>query len=236
MNRGGRVNKKFFAGSYGYLKALFWAVLLAFFVKASLAEAYRVPSSSMEDTLLIGDFVLSNKVIFGGRIPFTGWRLPDIRHPQQGDIITFKWPGDRKTDYVKRCVAVAGQVVEVRDKILYVDGKVFPDPAHAKYIGQGRPFDKGDRRDNFGPFTVPPGTIFAMGDNRDNSYDSRYWGPVPLDLVEGKVMAIQWSIAPDDNAPKIDPARFTSIPVTFWHSITHFVGRIRWDRTVRVVS
>lgn len=236
MNRGGRVNKKFFAGSYGYLKALFWAVLLAFFVKASLAEAYRVPSSSMEDTLLIGDFVLSNKVIFGGRIPFTGWRLPDIRHPQQGDIITFKWPGDRKTDYVKRCVAVAGQVVEVRDKILYVDGKVFLDPAYAKYIGQGRPFDKGDRRDNFGPFTVPPGTIFAMGDNRDNSYDSRYWGPVPLDLVEGKVMAIQWSIAPDDNAPKIDPARFTSIPVTFWHSITHFVGRIRWDRTVRVVS
>jgi signal peptidase I len=229
-------HKKLVAGSYGYLKALFWAVLLAFFVKASLAEAYRVPSSSMEDTLLIGDFVLSNKVIFGGRIPFVGWRLPEIRHPRQGDIITFKWPGDRKTDYVKRCVAVEGQVVEVRDKVLYVDGKIFPDPAHAKYVGRGRPLDKSDRRDYFGPFTVPPGTIFAMGDNRDNSYDSRYWGPVPLELVEGKVLAIQWSIAADDNAPTIDPAHMTSIPVTFWHSITHFVGRIRWDRTVRVVS
>ncbi|MDD4051639.1 MAG: signal peptidase I [candidate division Zixibacteria bacterium] len=230
------MDKKILAGSYGYLKALFWAVLLAFFVKASLAEAYRVPSSSMEDTLLIGDFVVSNKLLYGGRIPFFGWRLPEIRHPRPGDVITFKWPGDRKTDYVKRCVAVEGQVVEVRDKVLYVDGKAFPDPARAKYIAKGKPLDKNDRRDYFGPFTVPPETIFAMGDNRDNSYDSRYWGPVPLELVEGKVIGIQWSIAPDDNAPKIDPAHFTSIPVTFWHTITNFVGRIRWDRTVRSVS
>jgi len=229
------VDKKIVAGSYGYLKALFWAVLLAFLVKASLAEAYRVPSSSMEDTLLIGDFVLSNKLLFGGRIPFVGWRLPEIRQPRQGDIITFKWPGDHKTDYVKRCVAVAGQVVEIRDKVLYVDGKVFPEPEHGKYVEKDQPLDKSDRRDYFGPYTVPAGTVFAMGDNRDNSYDSRYWGPVPLELIEGKVMAIQWSIAPDDKAPQIDPARFATIPPTVWNSVTHFLGRIRWNRTARGV-
>ncbi len=228
--------KKAASEAFGYAKAIFWAVLLALFVKTSIAEAYRVPSSSMEDTLLIGDFVLSNKLIYGGRIPFTHYRLPEIRQPRPGDIITFKWPGDRKTDYVKRCVAVAGQVVELRDKVLYVDGKVFANPPYSKFSDAGQPFDPKDKRDFFGPYRVPAGTVFAMGDNRDNSYDSRFWGPVPLDLVEGKVVAVQWSIADDQGAPKIDLARMSSIPSTVWHTMVHFYGRIRWDRTVKVVS
>ena len=230
------MSKRLISNTYGYLKVLFWAAMFAFVVKASLAEAYRIPSSSMEDTLLVGDFVLSNKVIFGARLPFTSFRFPAIRTPRPGDIITFKWPGDRKTDYVKRCVAVAGQVVEVRDKELYVDHQPFPNPPHSKFTDPRVQANKNDHRDNFGPVQVPAGTVFAMGDNRDNSFDSRFWGPVPLELIEGKVEAIQWSIAPDDSAPKIALADLRTVPLLVWHTLTHFGSRIRWDRTVRSVS
>ncbi len=228
--------KKAQSGIFEYIKSLAIALVLAIVIKTSIVEAYKIPSSSMEDTLLIGDFILANKFLYGAQVPLLDWRFPAIRKPQPGDVIIFKYPVDRKTNYIKRCVAVAGQEVALRDKVLYIDNKRFPDAPTGKYTERLEGANPADPRVNFGPYRVPPGHIFAMGDNRDNSSDSRYWGPVPLDLVEGKVMAIQWSIAPDDNAPKIDPARFTSIPVTFWHSITHFVGRIRWDRTVRVVS
>lgn len=227
---------KIVSGTYSYLKAIIVAILAALIIKTSIAEAYRIPSSSMEDTLLIGDFVVSNKFLYGAKIPFIGVRLPAIRPPEPGDIITFKWPGDGITDYVKRCVAVAGQTVEVRDKVLYVDGEVFEDPEFSKHV-DGRVLPaKRDRRDNFGPYVVPPGTVFAMGDNRDQSYDSRFWGPVPLELIEGKVMIIQWSIAPDEEATEIDLADLSTIPRATWDTVTRFAQRVRWGRTLQVTE
>jgi len=216
----------------GYVKPMLWAILLALFVKTTIAEPYRIPSSSMEDTLLIGDFVVSNKMIYGGKIPFLGWRLPAIREPRQGDIITFKWPGDGRTDYVKRCVATAGQEVQISEKVLYVDGIEFPNPEYSKFEDSNI-YRSGRNaiRDNFGPYRVPEGCVFAMGDNRDRSYDSRFWGPVPLELIEGKVEIIQWSIAPDEGAPDISMADLSSIPLTAFYSALNFWGRIRWERT-----
>jgi len=227
---------KMFSETRDYVKALVFALFIAFIIKTSIVEAYGIPSSSMEDTLLIGDLIVSNKLLYGARLPFIGYRFPAIREPQPGDIITFKWPGDGQTDYVKRCVAVAGQTVEVRDKILYVDGEPFPDPQYSKHVDDHY-FPPGKNpRDNFGPFIVPPGTVFAMGDNRDRSYDSRFWGPVPLELIEGKVELIQWSIMPDETAPKIDLADLGSVPLAVWHNVTHFLGRVRWNRTVEAVD
>lgn len=223
---------KLFSHTVDYTKALAFAVFMAFVIKTSIAEAERIPSGSMEDTLLIGDLIVVNKIIYGAPVPLTGFRLPAVRQPQPGDIITFKWPGDRRTNYVKRCVAVAGQIVEVRDKVLFIDGARFPDPALSKFVDTGVPAGDNTPRDNFGPYRVPPGTVFAMGDNRDSSYDSRFWGPVPLNLIDGKVEFIQWSIAPDATAPAIDLADLGSIPRTVVHTATHFIGRIRWERTV----
>jgi len=229
------IKKRTLANSLSYGKAIIWSLIIAFIVKGSIAEAYRIPSSSMEDTLLIGDFVVSNKIIFGATIPFTSKRFPAIREPQQNDIVTFIWPGDMKTDYVKRVVATAGQVILIKDKVLTVDGEVFPNPKHAKFIDASIHSAAQDHRDNFGPYTVPRGYVFVMGDNRDNSYDSRFWGPLDINLIRGKVMFIQWSIADDESAPKLDIADIATIPETAWHTMTHFIGRIRWDRTLDIV-
>lgn len=230
------MKSKMFSETRDYLKALIFALFIAFIIKTSIVEAYGIPSSSMEDTLLIGDLIVSNKLLYGARVPFTSYRFPAIRKPRPGDIITFKWPGDGQTDYVKRCVAVEGQTVEVRDKVLYVDGEPIPEPQYSKHVDDRLLPPGKNPRDNFGPFVVPPGTVFAMGDNRDRSYDSRFWGPVPLELIEGKVEMIQWSIAPDETAPHIDLADLGSVPLTVWHNVTHFLGRIRWSRTVETVE
>ncbi|MFH1701119.1 MAG: signal peptidase I [Candidatus Zixiibacteriota bacterium] len=222
--------------SFDYAKAILFAVVAAFIIKTSIAEAYKVPSSSMEDTLLVGDLIISNKFLYGVKIPFTNWRLPAVRPPQPGDIITFKYPLDGKTDYVKRCVAVEGQIVEVKNKILYVDGEIFPDAEFSKYIDGKNPDRFVPQRDNFGPYRVPQGSVFAMGDNRDNSRDSRFWGIVPLEFIEGYVFMIQWSIAEDKDATQIDMTDLTTIPGSVWDNTTRFLGRIRWDRFAKTVD
>jgi signal peptidase I len=210
--------------------------LIAVLIKSSIAEAYLVPSSSMEDTLLIGDFVISNKFIYGAKLPLVGWRLPGIRKPQPGDIITFKYPVDGRTDFVKRCIATEGQIITIKDKVLYIDGQVSPLPEFSKYADDRIIDNPNVPRDNFGPYKVPTGKIFAMGDNRDNSNDSRFWGSVPLELIEGKVMFIQWSIAPDEQALAFDPADLTTVPGMVAHNLIHFWDRIRWNRFFKGVN
>ncbi len=173
-----------------YAEIIVLAVALALFVRTFFIQAFRIPSESMEDTLLVGDFLFANKLIYGPKLPLVDWRLPAIREPKPGDIIIFKYPVDPKVDYIKRCVAVEGQTVELVDNKLYVDG-VMQDEEFTKYVFGSRP----DRR--FGPFKVPEGHIFMMGDNRDNSADSRAWGPVDKNLVSGKAMFIYFSWNPN---------------------------------------
>ena len=172
-----------------YTEIIVLAVALALFVRTFFVQAFRIPSESMEDTLLVGDFLFANKLIYGPKLPLVNIRLPAIRQPKPGDIIIFKYPGDPKVDYIKRCVATEGQTVELIDNHLYVDG-VLQDEKYTKYVFGSRP----DR--HFGPFTVPPGHIFMMGDNRDNSADSRAWGPLDKHLIMGKAMFIYFSWNP----------------------------------------
>ena len=220
---------------FEYAKSLGIALVLAFVIKTSLVEAYKIPSSSMEDTLLIGDFILANKFIYGAQIPLTDWRLPAFRSPKPGDVVIFKYPVDRQTNYIKRCIAIAGQVVSLRDKVLFVDNQPFPDPPFSKYTEPLEGAPAGDQRVNYGPYRVPPGHIFVMGDNRDNSSDSRFWGPVPLTLIQGEALLIHWSWEPDSNAPEISLAHLNSIPASVAYNLIHFFQRVRWSRLESIV-
>jgi signal peptidase I len=173
-----------------YTEIIVLAVALALFVRTFFIQAFRIPSESMEDTLLVGDFLFANKLLYGPKLPLMDLRLPAIRDPKPGDIIIFKYPNDPKVDYIKRCVAVEGQTVELIDNKLFVDS-VLQDEEFTKYVFGSRP----DRR--FGPFQVPEGHIFMMGDNRDNSADSRAWGPLDKRLISGKAMFIYFSWNPN---------------------------------------
>ena len=193
-----------------YLEAIVLAVILTIVIRGLVIQAFRIPTGSMEDTLLVGDFLFVNKMIYGSEIDigfggqrFFYYRFPAIREPRPGDIIVFRYPEDPSRDFIKRCVAVAGQQVEIRDKVLYVDGKARDEPYAVHKDPRVLPREK-RQRDNFGPIVVPRGALFMMGDNRDNSDDSRFWGPLPRDLVKGKAMFLYWSWDADRRLPRLD--------------------------------
>ena len=170
-----------------YAEIVLTAVVLALIVRALVIQSYHIPSESMEDTLLKGDFLFASKFIYGAKVPFVDRRLPAVRKPRPGDIVIFKYPLDGRTDYIKRCVAVEGQTVEVYDTLLKVDGVVVEED-YAKYIHGNA------ARRSYGPMVIPPGHVFVMGDNRDNSYDSRFWGPLDMKLLRGKALFIYFSV------------------------------------------
>ncbi|HTR96666.1 MAG TPA: signal peptidase I [Candidatus Acidoferrales bacterium] len=177
-------------------EALVIAVILVSILRAFVIQAFRIPSESMCDTLLVGDFLFVNKFEYGPKIPFTHLRLPGIRAPRRGDVIVFQYPPNPSVDFIKRCIATGGQTVEVRHKDVYVDGQKLVEP-YVKHITSVEDPAGYTNRDNYKPPTVPPGMLFMMGDNRDNSYDSRFWGPVAMDLVKGHAMFIYFSTAGD---------------------------------------
>lgn len=230
-SRGREMKKDIFDVIWENVKSLLIAVVLAIIIKTSIVEAYKIPSSSMEDTLLVGDFLIANKFLYGSRIPLANWRLPSIREPKQGDVVIFKWPGDGVTNYIKRCVAIEGQTVQVKNKVLYVDGKEFPNPPLSKFT---MPLDRGVR-DNFGPYVVPKDCYFMMGDNRDHSYDSRYWGPVHKNLILGEAVFIHWSWEPDEKSPEVSISDPLSVPRLFLYNVFHFPERVRWDRLLNII-
>jgi signal peptidase I len=193
-----------------YLEAIVLAVVLTVVIRGLVVQAFRIPTGSMEDTLLVGDFLFVNKMVYGSEIDigFGGTRLvyhrfPAIRDPKPGDIIVFRYPDDPARDFIKRCVAVGGQQVEIRDKVLYVDGKPREEPYAVHKDPRVLPRET-SARDNFGPIVVPRGHLFMMGDNRDNSHDSRFWGALPRDLVKGKAMFLYWSWDQDRRLPRLN--------------------------------
>jgi signal peptidase I len=174
------------------IEAILVAVLIALFIRTFVVQAFKIPSGSMKQTLQIGDHILVNKFIYGVKIPYWRKDIIPIKNPDRGDIIVFKYPVDPNKDFIKRVIGVGGDVVEYRDKQLYVNNKrvnhdfgMHTDPHIIP--GNIRP------RDNFGPITVPENSLFVMGDNRDESFDSRFWGFVDLKAVNGKAFIIYWS-------------------------------------------
>jgi len=180
-----------------YAEAIVFAVVLTVLIRMLVVQAFRIPSGSMEDTLLVGDFLFVNKFIYGAQVtlPFTDkilFQAPKLRDPKVGDIIVFRFPEDPRQDFIKRCEGVPGDVIEVRNKQLFRNGK----PVYESYIQHVYPdtFPRGlEPRDNFGPYRVRPNHYFMMGDNRDNSRDSRYFGDVDEALMKGRALFIYWS-------------------------------------------
>ena len=181
-----------------YIEAGLWAVALTFVLRAFVIQAFRIPSESMVPTLLKGDFLFVNKFEYGPKIPFTHIRLPGIRPPRRGDVIVFQYPRNPRQDFIKRCIAVGGETIEIHNKQVIVNGDTLSEPYSIRTDPSTRP-PGFEPRDNFGPYTLARGELFMMGDNRDNSNDSRFWGPVKMDLVKGRAMFIYFST--DGNNP-----------------------------------
>lgn len=175
-----------------WVEAIVIAVILALIIRAFVVQAFKIPSGSMETTLLVGDHILVNKFIYGIKIPFTNIKILSFKKPQRGDVIVFIYPEDRKKDFIKRVVGVEGDRVEIINKKVYINGFLFNNPFAINDEKEVIP--KGIQpRDNYGPVVVPKDSLFVMGDNRDHSYDSRYWGFVKLEEVKGNAFIIYWS-------------------------------------------
>ena len=175
-----------------YAEAIVIAVLLALFIRSFIVQAFKIPSGSMKDTLFVGDHILVNKFLFGIGIPFTDIHLFPVRDPHRLDVIVFKYPEDETKDFIKRVIGTPGDTIEVRDKIVYVNGNPLNEPYAIHTQNNIYPADI-QPRDNFGPVTVPENSYFMMGDNRDQSLDSRFWGFVKRNKIEGKAFLIYWS-------------------------------------------
>ncbi|MBU8933921.1 MAG: signal peptidase I [candidate division Zixibacteria bacterium] len=195
--------------------ALIAAILLRVFV----VSAYRVNSDSMEDSLYEGDYIFVNKLAYEYG-----------SDPQLGDIVVFKYPNNPEKDFIKRIVALPGQTVQVADKILYVDGVVAQIPVHSKNVDKRIIPGDLSYRDNFGPYEVPTGEYFVLGDNRDDSRDSRFWGGVPHENLMGKAVFVYWSWLPDPDAPGWEFPYIVDAVLWIGHGLFNFPSHIRWDR------
>jgi len=223
--------RRLVSGVFEWAKSLSLALLLFLVVRSFLVEAFKIPSASMEGTLLVGDFLLVNKLVYGAEVPFTGARLPAVRQPHYRDVIVFQWPDDPTKNFVKRLVGLPGDTLSMENGVLVRNGAPQSeryavhsepdiDPTGDDFHWQGnflvrravaRPVYR-PSRNNWGPLVVPQRHYFVLGDNRDNSLDSRYWGFVPDTLVRGQPLFVYYSYSPD-SASTLD-----------------FITRIRWHR------
>lgn len=183
-----------------YTEAIFIALLLALFIRTFVIQAFKIPSGSMEETLLIGDHILVSKFAYGthipNEIPIVNIKLFDDiilfpTLPERGDIIVFKYPKDESRDFIKRVIGIPGDLLEVKHQKVFINDKPYIDP-FARHIEapSNSPLVP---RDDFGPVLIPDGHLFMMGDNRENSQDSRYWGFLDVSKVRGKALMIYWS-------------------------------------------
>jgi signal peptidase I len=177
------------------LTSLCLAALLALVIRTFVVQTFEIPSGSMENTLEVGDYLIANKFLYGIRLPWSGERLLPIRAPKRGDVVIFQFPEDRSQDYIKRLVGLPGDEIMVRNKQTYVNGKPFSDPHEIHKDSLTIPAALSPR-DDFGPVRVPAGSYFMMGDNRDESYDSRFWGFVKETDIVGMAMVKYWSRVP----------------------------------------
>ena len=172
-----------------YAEALVVALVLAFVIRTFAVQSFKIPSESMLQTLLVGDYLLATKFSYGLKIPFTDYYFYKGDDPQRGDIVIFEYPKNPDVDFIKRVIGLPGDVIEVRDKQLYRNGEAVQE-AYVQFL---QPDVVEPVRDNYGPITVPPGKYFVMGDNRDNSMDSRSWGFVDRKAIRAKAWRIYWS-------------------------------------------
>ena len=221
-----------------YFESIVIAVILAFFIRTFVVQAFKIPTGSMENNLLIGDHLLVNKFTFGPTMASVERTVLPIGTVKRRDVIVFKYPEEPDRDFIKRVIGLPGDTVELKQKRVYINGSPLDEP----YVHFLQPPSAGsdvhevtsfDLRERYGPVTVPPNEYFVMGDNRDNSQDSRYWGFLPRDYIKGKALLIYWSYESDredyqDEGPAATARGLVSV-------FTHFFTRTRWDRMLHQI-
>jgi signal peptidase I len=221
-----------------YFEAIVIAVVLALFVRTFVVQAFKIPTGSMENNLLIGDHLLVNKMVFAPSPTAVDRALLPLRDIERGEVVVFKYPEDPERDFIKRVIGLPGETLEVRGKRVYIDGKVLDEP-YVHYLepppenAQYQEVTSFDLRERYGPVEVPPGQYFVMGDNRDNSQDSRYWGFLPREYVKGRALLIYWSY--ESESEDYLQTGIGSVVRDLFTVVTHFFSRTRWDRMFDVV-
>jgi signal peptidase I len=219
-----------------YFESIVIAVILALFVRTWVVQAFKIPTGSMENNLLIGDHLLVNKFVFGPTPLAIGRATLPVRPMRRGDIVVFKYPEEPDRDFIKRVIGLPGETVELRAKKIYIDSKPLDEP-YVHFLtppsSDLQEVTSMDLRERFGPVTVPPDRYFVMGDNRDNSQDSRYWGFLPRDYVKGRALVIYWSYESGredyvDEGLAASLQRLGSVAV-------HFFTRTRWERLFHLI-
>jgi signal peptidase I len=220
-----------------YYEALLIAILFVNFARIFVFQAFKIPTPSMEDNLKVGDHIIVNKFIFGAKSDGPLASLLPMRDIQRGDIIVFRFPEDPRMDYVKRVIGLPGDLVRIHDKRVSVNGQDLDEPyvlfADKKVYpgGQFQP-EPYRSRDNFGPFRVPPGQYFAMGDNRDRSSDSRFWGGVPRSHIKGRAFMVYWSFESRETFDDSGQGRIKEL----WNVLVRLIPDTRWHRTFFIVD
>jgi signal peptidase I len=218
-----------------YFESIVIAVILALFVRTWVVQAFKIPTGSMENNLLIGDHLLVNKFVFAPQRSSVERAVLPMRDIKRGDIVVFKYPDEPERDFIKRVIGLPGETIELRNKKVFVNGVGLDEPyvhfLEASHMaGEVTSFDV---RERYGPVTVPPNQYFVMGDNRDNSQDSRYWGFLPRHYVKGKALLIYWSYDAGADATTDTGAGATVKQV--FSVVTHFFTRTRWERLLHQI-
>jgi signal peptidase I len=222
-----------------YFEAILVAVILALFVRTFVFQAFKIPTGSMENNLLIGDHLLVNKFVYGPSASRLERAILPMGAIKRGDVLVFKYPVDPSRDFIKRVIGLPGETLEVRDKKVYINGQALTEP-YAHYIEdptspeEFREVTAIDVREHYGPVVVPPDQYFMMGDNRDNSADSRIWGFLRRDYIKGKALIIYWSYEAERDDYQ-DPGAFASVK-RLASVFVHFFTRTRWDRMLHQIS
>jgi signal peptidase I len=207
-----------------YLESVLIAALLALFIRTFVFQAYKIPTGSMEPNLLVGDHILVNKFIYGAGADSSGLPMLPERTVRRGDVVVFRAPEQPDEDFIKRVVAVGGDRVEVRDGIVYVNDEAADEP----FAYHASSYHK-----DYGPAQVPEGAVFCLGDNRDNSRDSRYWGPVPVELLKGRALFVYWSYDAPERHGFADS--FGERLGEVVRLLPGFFTQTRWDRTFMMI-
>ena len=214
-----------------YFESIAIAVILALFVRTWVVQAFKIPTGSMEPNLLIGDHLLVNKFISARSQTGVERLLLPIGEYRRGDVIVFKYPEDPERDFIKRVIGLPGETIELRQSQVLIDGEPIEEPYldAVRQDGHVPP----DIRGTFGPRAVPEGHLFMMGDNRGDSQDSRYWGPLPVGYVKGKAFVLYWSY--ESESEFYSDAGVGATLRRFGSAMTHFFTRTRWERLLRPV-
>ena len=215
-----------------YYEALLIAIVFVNFARIFAFQAFKIPSGSMEDNLKIGDHIIVNKFIYGPETPVLHGLLP-LREVRRGDVIIFRYPENPADDYVKRVIGMPGETIDIRDKRVFINGRQLHEPyvlfTDENTFHVNHPYAT---RDQFGPFVIPRGEYFAMGDNRDNSNDSRFWGTVPRSMIKGRAFMVYWSFDMRPPAGHSARERLQELGKV----LVYFFTRTRWERTFFIVD